>query len=45
MPLNKGKSPAVITTNIKELSASGYKHTQAVAIALHTANPRKKGKK
>jgi len=49
MPLKKGKSKAVIASNIRELRHSGRKQAQAVAIALRTAGAakakRKKGKK
>lgn len=41
MPLKKGTDPKIIGKNIEELKKSGYKHEQAVAIALHTANPKK----
>lgn len=44
MPLRKGKSRDVIQANIHELVAAGHKPDQAVAIALHTANPRGKRK-
>ncbi len=42
MPLMPGKSKSVISSNIKELMNSGRKQKQAVAIALHTATPKKK---
>jgi hypothetical protein len=42
MPLKKGKSKKTISSNIHELVASGRPVKQAVAIALHTANPKKK---
>ena len=45
MPLLKGKSREVIQANIHELVATGHKPDQAVAIALHTANPNKKKRK
>ena len=41
-PLKKGKSKAVISSNIRELKKSGRKQDQAVAIALRTAGVRKK---
>ena len=47
MPLVKGKAaktPAGISKNIKIERDAGKKQSQAVAIALHTANP-KGGKK
>lgn len=37
MPLLKGNSSDIISANISELRASGYKESQAVAIALKTA--------
>jgi len=37
MPLRKGKSQAVVSSNIKELKAHDYPQKQAVAIALHQA--------
>lgn len=43
MPLEKGKSRAVVGRNIKEMKASGYPQKQAVAAALSTA--RKSGAK
>lgn len=43
MPLNKGKSQKAISSNIRELKASGRPQAQAVAIALDTA--RKAGAK
>lgn len=45
MPLMQGKSKAVVSQNIHELVKAGYKPKQAVAIALHTANPNQKRKK
>jgi nicotinamide mononucleotide (NMN) deamidase PncC len=53
MPLNKGKSKAAISENIKTEMAAGKKQSQAVAIALSTARragahipkKKKKGKK
>jgi len=38
MPLQKGKSRAVISQNIKTEIAAGKPQKQAVAIALHTAH-------
>lgn len=37
MPLKHGKSQAVISENIREMSRSGHKHDQAVAAALNIA--------
>lgn len=37
MPLQPGKSQAVVSSNIKELVESGRPQKQAVAIALHNA--------
>ncbi len=47
MPLQKGKSKKVISSNIKELRHSGYGQAQAIAIAFSEAGlgKRKKGKK
>lgn len=45
MPLQKGKSKAVRSANIKELVNSGRTVKQAVAIAYSEAGEKKKGKK
>ncbi len=37
MPLEKGKSRKVISSNIRELKMSGRPHKQAIAIALDKA--------
>jgi hypothetical protein len=37
MPLKKGKSRATISSNIREMKASGYPTKQAVAASLDTA--------
>lgn len=51
MPLKKGKSKKTISSNIKEMKASGYPQKQAVAASLTQARksgariPVKRGKK
>lgn len=44
MPLNKGRSKAAISANIRELRHSGRPQKQAVAIAMKKAG-KSKGKK
>lgn len=39
MPLKPGKDEKTIGKNISEMEASGHPHDQAVAAALHNANP------
>lgn len=41
MPLKKGKSQKVVSSNIREFRRSGYKQKQAVAIALNQARRKK----
>jgi hypothetical protein len=43
MPLKKGKSKSTISSNIREMKASGHPQKQAVAAALSTV--RKSGRK
>jgi hypothetical protein len=45
MPLKRGKSRKTISANIRELVASGRPQRQAVAIALHEAQRRKRAAK
>ena len=42
MPLKKGKSKQIISKNIQKLKKEGKPHRQAVAIALQTAEGKKK---
>ena len=42
MPLKKGKSTQIIAKNIQKLKKEGKPHRQAVAIALQTAEGKKK---
>lgn len=37
MPLHKGKDNKTISSNIRQLHKDGYKHKQAIAIALSMA--------
>jgi hypothetical protein len=43
MPLKHGKSRAVVSSNIKEMMASGHPQDQAVAAALNTARRSRQG--
>jgi len=45
MPLKKGKSSKVVSSNISELVHSGYPQRQAIAISLNKAGKSKKQKK
>ena len=45
MPLKSGKNDKVVSKNISELMHSGYKQSQAVAIAMSKAGKSKKKKK
>ena len=44
MPLKKGKSNQTVSDNISKLTSEGYKHDQAVAIALNQAGRKKQNK-
>lgn len=48
MPIKKGKSKAVVSSNISELMHSGRPQKQAIAISMHSASkgkPKPKGGK
>lgn len=45
MSLKKGSSKEKIGANIRKLKSEGYKHDQAVAIALSEAGKKKRRKK
>jgi uncharacterized protein YoaH (UPF0181 family) len=45
MPLKRGKSPKIVSDNIKKLIAEGYKREQAIAIALQNAKKKKEKNK
>ncbi len=44
MPLKKGKSKAVVSSNIRTEMKAGKKQPQAVAIAMNKAGKSNKGK-
>lgn len=44
MPLKKGKSKSIVSSNIKEMMKAGHPQKQSVAAALSTAR-KGKGKK
>ena len=44
MPLKSGKSDSVVSQNISELRHSGYKQSQAIAIAMSKAGRTRKKK-
>lgn len=45
MPLKKGKSDKVVSSNIKKLMNEGYPQKQAIAISLESAGKSKKPNK
>jgi hypothetical protein len=45
MPLKKGKSDKVVSSNIKKLMDEGYPQKQSIAIALESAGKSKKQSK
>jgi hypothetical protein len=45
MPLKKGKSDKVVSSNIKKLMDEGYPQKQAIAISLESAGKSKKPSK
>ena len=45
MPLKRGKSKKVVSSNIRTDMKAGKPQKQAIAIAMHKASKGKKGKK
>ena len=45
MPLKRGRSTKVVSSNVQELRRAGYPQRQAVAIALHKAGRGRKTKR
>ena len=45
MPLRKGRSDEVVSSNISKLRREGYPQAQAVAIAHRSAGRKKKSRK
>jgi hypothetical protein len=45
MPLKKGRSKAVVSSNIRELRHSGYPQKQSIAIALRSAGKSRRRRK
>ena len=44
MPLKKGSSKKAISSNIRTEMKAGRPQKQAIAIALHTAHPKKRSR-
>lgn len=45
MPLKKGRSNAVVSSNIKEMKKSGYPMKQSIAASLNKAGKSKRKKR